>query len=179
MAGRVEMRVILEGLLDELLSRKEGFQSIFNKMQPVIDNKADFFVAFFLGYFGNSYKQLFLTLKNRDMRSEEIDELLQFLIASEPKVREAFVGREMREKVVSEISEGAAKREVIPEVSISELKEEIMPVSERVNAIEFSVDEIRRQIKIVKQATREKINRYEVNLAKIGKFEPSRLALTD
>jgi len=174
MAGSVGMHDILELLMNELLSRKEGFQAIFSKLDPVLQNESKFFMAFFLGYMAHSYKEIFSNITNREMREKEIDEMLEFLIENESRIREALAGRPLEREVtyVPEMKEQVKADDRV--------REEIVPaIADRVNTLEEDIEEVRREVNVIKMAARNTINRYEVKLIKRGKFDESVFELTD
>ena len=160
MALSKEITHSFELLFNELLSRKEAFWTTLAKMEPVIHYRNEFFVAFFLGYLAHSYKQLFFMLTNRDMQYEEINETLEFLVRKEPEIREFLVGEWVPKKQIVDIQQ---------EESIKPVKVDV----ERVNILEFDIEEIRKDINIIKRATKNEIAKYEVNLAKRGEFKKS------
>ena len=165
MALGTEMRGVLEQLMNSLLSRKDSFRLIFTKMEPVIHYEAEFFVAFFLGYIAHSYKQLFLILTNRDMQYDEISEVFEFLMRSEPKIRETLVGRRAAEAEIEKVPEEEIEK-------VPEAEEKIRPpeIVKKVNALELGVTEIQYEINVIKEAVKNEIARYEVKLAKSGKW---------
>jgi hypothetical protein len=176
MAGSVGMHDILELLMNELLSRKEGFLAIFSKLDPVIQNESKFLVAFFFGYMAHSYKEIFSNITNREMREKEIDEMLEFLMENETRIREALAGKPL-EKEVTHLQE---MKEQLVEDGLQQVREESVPdINDRVNTLEQDIEEVRREVNVIKQAARHTINRYEVKLIKRGKFEESVFALTD
>ena len=164
MALSSEMRRVLELLMNALLARKENFRALFTKMMPLIHYEDEFFLAFFLGYIAHSYKQLFLILASRDMQPDEINDMLEFLMRNQSKIREALVGRQAPLEEIEHVPEKAIER--VPETEEKARPPEII---EKINALELSIDEIRQEINVIKGATREQIIRYEVQLAKSGK----------
>lgn len=175
MAGSVGMHDILELLMNELLSRKEGFRAIFSKLDPVIQNESKFLVAFFFGYMAHSYKEIFSNITNREMREKEIDEMLEFLIENESRIREALVGKPLEKEVthLPEMKEQLLKADDL-------MRKEVVPtITDRVNTLEQDIEDVRREINVIKLAARNTINRYEVKLIKRGKFDESVFELTD
>lgn len=177
MALSRDMRSVLELLMNALLARKESFSVIFAKMKPIVHYEAEFYVAFFVGYVAHSYKQMFLSLTNRDMHYDEINEALEFLMRNESRIREALLGREVPREEIEHVPE---KVELVPEKEVErvpEKEEKIKPVEigieKRANDLELSVEEIRREINLIKQSAKEKITKYEIQLARNGKFKES------
>jgi hypothetical protein len=150
-------------LLDELLSRKENFYALFERMSPVIHHKDEFFTAFFLGYLAHSYKQLFTLFTNRDMHYEEINETLGFLMENEPRIRAALLA-ELKPDVRT------VPMEEPVESKYEELAQQKGGNMERIGLLEESVDELKREIMILKKVAKNKIARYEVKQAKRGNF---------
>lgn len=177
MAGSLGMHDILEMLMNELLSRKEGFQAIFSKLDPVLQNESKFFVAFFLGYMAHSYKEIFSNITNREMREKEVDEMLDFLMENESRIREALAGKPLEKEVTYQPE---MKEQLVEADNLQQVKEEVVPnLDDRVNTLEEDIEEIRREVNVIKQAARHTINRYEVKLIKRGKFDESVFELTD
>jgi len=164
MALSEEMHRSFNLLFDELLSRKENFYALFERMSPIIHHKDEFFTAFFLGYMAHGYKQLFLLFANRDMQYEEINETLGFLMESEPRIRAVL------------LAESKPEMQTLPEEETVESKYmeggalEKGRNMERIGLLEESVDELKREITILKKVAKNKIARYEVRQAKSGNF---------
>ncbi len=141
MALSTEMSSILERLMNALLNRKESFRAIFMKMTPVIHYEGEFLAAFFMGYVASSYKQLFLILNNRDMVYDEVSEVLDFLTRNESKIREVLLGNQAP-------------------------KQEIQGALEKV--IELSVNQMRQEMNLIKEAVDKEVIEYGVKVTKSG-----------
>jgi hypothetical protein len=125
----------------------------------------------------HSYKEIFSNITNREMREKEIDEMLEFLIENETRIREALAGKSLQREVTY-LPE--MKEELVKADDLQQVTEEIVPdVTARVHTLEQDIEEIKREINVIKQAARNTINRYEVKLIKRDKFDESIFELTD
>lgn len=161
MALTTEMTSVLELLMNELLARRQSFLAIFKRMKPIMQYETEFLVGFFLGYAAHCCKELFLILRNREMQDEEIDEVLEFLMRNDSKIREAFFGKRVPNGVIERSREAEDKIKLV------------QIATEKVNTLELTLDEIRNEINLIKEIAKEKIKRHEVQLAKNGRFEES------
>jgi len=164
------MRNALELLLEALLSRKANFGVVFTRMKPIITYEDEFSLAFFIGYVAHSYKQLFLILQNRDMQYDEVSDVLDFLMRNRTRIRESLTGRPSP----MEIGQIPKKEAEVRPVEV--IRERVADIRERVVEMELSIAEIRRDIKVIEEAAREEITRYEMQLVKSGKFAKSVLS---
>jgi hypothetical protein len=166
MALSPEMSGILEMLLKTLLARRESFQAIFTQMKPIVHYEDEFFVAFFLGYIAHSYKQVFSILTNTDMKHDEIVSVLEFLMRSEPMIREGFqnLGQSMNLELQQAVQDEPIAR-IMKSVE-GELVRKIM-------SVEDGVHRVRNDINLIKHVASEDIKKYESILARSGKFAKS------